>query len=79
VEIADTHPTTGLYALGVEFDAPPHSLLSSARAREIWRPKVLLRSGMRLHRVVSAAWVQDPAAERERLLDAARGATEAQA
>ena len=79
VDIAVTHLTTGLYALGVEFDAPRHALLSSARAREIWRPKLLLRSGMRLHRVVSAAWVQDPAAERERLLQAARGAMEAQA
>jgi hypothetical protein len=76
VDIAVTHPTTGLYALGVEFDAPRHSLLSSARAREIWRPKLLLRSGMRLYRVVPAAWVQDPAAERKRLIDAARGATE---
>ncbi len=35
VDIAVTHPTTGLYAFGVEFDAPRHSLLSSARAREI--------------------------------------------
>ena len=76
VDIAVTHPTTGLYALGVEFDAPRHSLLSSARAREIWRPKLLLRSGMRLHRVVSAAWVQDPAAERQRLIEAVRSAME---
>jgi hypothetical protein len=79
VDIAVTHPTTGLYALGVEFDAPQHALLSSARAREIWRPNLLLRSGMRLHRVVSSAWVQDPAAERQRLIEAARGAMEAQA
>jgi primosomal replication protein N'' len=77
VDIAVTHPTTGLYTLGVEFDTPRHVLLSSARAREIWRPKLLLRSGMRLHRVVSAAWVQDPAAERERLIEAAHGAMEA--
>ncbi|WP_088346496.1 MULTISPECIES: AAA domain-containing protein [Rhodomicrobium] len=79
MDIAVTHPATGLYALGIEFDAPRHALLASARAREIWRPKLLLRSGMRLHRVVSAAWVQDPAGERERLLQAAREATEAQA
>lgn len=78
VDIAVTHPTTGLYALGVEFDAPRHSLLPSARAREIWRPKLLLRSGMQLHRAVSAAWVQDPAAERQRLIEAARRAMEVQ-
>jgi hypothetical protein len=34
---------------------------------------------MRLHRVVPAAWVQDPAAERKKLIDAARDATEVSA
>jgi hypothetical protein len=76
VDIAVSHPTTGFYVFGVEFDTPRHKLLSSARAREVWRPRLLTQSGMRLHRVVSAAWVQDPNAERQRLIEAARSAME---
>ncbi len=75
VEIAVSHPETGLYALGVEFDSPSHRLLRHARAREVWRPKLLARSGMRLHRIPSSAWVQDPEGERARLLAAAREVT----
>jgi primosomal replication protein N'' len=74
LDIAVTDPETGLYALGVEFDSPRHSLLRNARAREVWRPKVLERSGLRLHRIQSSAWAHDPAGERSRLLVAAREA-----
>ncbi|MBU2582426.1 MAG: DUF4011 domain-containing protein [Alphaproteobacteria bacterium] len=75
LDIAVTHPVTGLYALGVEFDSPRHHLLRQARAREVWRPKLLARSGLVLHRIQSSAWVQDQARERERLILAARAAT----
>jgi primosomal replication protein N'' len=75
LDIAVTHPDTGLYALGVEIDSPRHHLLARARAREVWRPKLLARSGLRLHRIQSSAWVQDRVDQRERLTRAARAAT----
>lgn len=79
VDIAVTDDATGLYALGVEFNSPRHHLLANARARDIWRPKLLARSGMRLHRVMSAAWVQERHAKQQRLIEAARRAMEAPA
>jgi hypothetical protein len=74
LDIAVTHPDTGLYALGIELDSPRHPLLRQARAREVWRPKLLARSGLRLHRIQSSAWVQDRVRECERLILAARAA-----
>lgn len=75
VDIAVSDPTSGMYVLGVEFDSPRHHLLRHARAREVWRPRLLQRSGLALHRILSASWVQDPAHERARLVEAARHAT----
>jgi primosomal replication protein N'' len=75
LDIAVRHPDTGLYALGVELDSPRHHLLARARAREVWRPKLLMRSGLKLHRIQSSAWVQDRAGECQRLIRAARAAT----
>jgi primosomal replication protein N'' len=76
VDIAVVHPKTKLYSLGVELDGPRHHVLNSARARDLWRPKVLERSGMRVHRVYSAAWASNTAQERGRLLEAAKRAEE---
>ncbi|WP_416221036.1 AAA domain-containing protein [Pseudomonas sp. RP23018S] len=67
LDFAIEHPTTGVYAIGIECDAPCHPLLERARAREIWRPKVLGRAIAQLHRVSSQAWYHDPEAEQERL------------
>ena len=75
LDIAVKHAVTGLYALGVEFDSPRHHLLQQARAREVWRPKLLARSGLPLHRIQSSSWVQNPTRGRERLIQAARAAT----
>ena len=75
VDVAVVHSKTGLYCLGVELDGPRHPVLNSAKARDIWRPRLLERQGMKLHRVLSAAWAADPAREQERLLKAAREAT----
>jgi hypothetical protein len=76
VDVAVIHPQTGLYCLGVELDSPRHPVLNSAKARDIWRPRLLARQGMQLHRVMSAAWATDPGRERQRLLRAALAATE---
>jgi primosomal replication protein N'' len=74
LDIAVTEPESSSYILGVEFDSPRHHLLRHARAREVWRPKLLARSGLRLHRISSAEWVRNPDAERARLIIAARKA-----
>jgi hypothetical protein len=76
VDVAVVHPKTKLYSLGVELDGPRHHVLNSARARDLWRPKVLERSGMQVHRVYSAAWASNTAHERQRLLEAAKKAEE---
>ena len=67
LDFAIEDPRTGLYGIGIECDAPRHRLLRSARAREMWRPKVLRRSIPVIHRVSSYGWFNDPARERERL------------
>lgn len=72
VDIAVSEPGSARYVLGVEFDSPRHNLLRHARAREIWRPKLMIRSGLRLHRMSSAEWVRSPDRERARLIAAAR-------
>ena len=60
-------PNTGLYAIAIDCDSPPHRLLAQARAREMWRPSVLKRSIPHIHRVSSHRWYHDPSEERERL------------
>ena len=70
LDYAIEHPETGLFALGIECDAPRHALLENARAREIWRTKVLNRAIPLIHRVSSRGWYYEPEQERQRLLDA---------
>lgn len=74
LDFAIEDPNTGLYALGIECDAPRNRLLDFARAREIWRPSVLKRSIPAIHRVSSAGWYADPAREKRLLQDALRQA-----
>ncbi|WOH85450.1 AAA domain-containing protein [Bradyrhizobium sp. BEA-2-5] len=74
LDFAVIDPRTGLYAIGVECDAPRHRLLERARAREIWRPKVLGRAVPYVHRVSSYAWTHAGDAERLRLKNAVENA-----
>ncbi|MBN3830763.1 AAA domain-containing protein [Burkholderia sp. Ac-20344] len=67
LDFAIANPETGLYAIGIECDAPRHPLLEHARAREIWRPSVLGRAIPTLHRVSSQAWYHAPETEKARL------------
>lgn len=71
IDLSIVHPETGLYCLGIELDGPQQGLLKSARARDIWRPSLLERQGMNVHRIFSASWADDPVKERTRLLQAA--------
>ncbi|TQM03689.1 superfamily I DNA and/or RNA helicase [Pseudoxanthomonas sp. 3HH-4] len=70
LDFAIEDPATGLYALGIECDSPRHALLKHARAREIWRRKVLGRSIPYIHRVSSQGWHRDGGTEREALKQA---------
>lgn len=72
LDYAIEHPQTGLFAIGIECDAPRHPLLEHARAREVWRPQVLQRSLSVLHRVSCHGWYHDGKHERQMLLDAVR-------
>ena len=70
LDFAVEHPQTGLFAIGIECDAPRHDLLDRARAREVWRPNVLRRAVPMIHRVSSQAWYGSGDAERLRLQQA---------
>jgi primosomal replication protein N'' len=74
LDFAVTDPRTGLYAIGVECDAPRHRLLEKARAREVWRPNVLSKAVPQIHRVSSYAWTHSGEAERQRLKEAVENA-----
>lgn len=76
LDFAIEDPKTGLFAVGIECDAPRHELLGSARAREVWRPSVLRRAVAKIHRVSSHAWYHTPEEERDRLRDAIASALE---
>jgi primosomal replication protein N'' len=70
LDLAIENPATGLYGIGIECDAPRHTLLANARAREIWRPQVLSRSIGRVYRVSSQGWLQAPDTEKAKLREA---------
>jgi len=70
LDFAIEHPTTGLFAIGIECDAPHHKLLAHARARDVWRAKVLQRAIPVIHRVSSVAWYHEGERERRRLREA---------
>jgi primosomal replication protein N'' len=70
LDFAIENPRTGLYAIGIECDAPRHRILETARAREVWRPKVLRHALPHVHRVSSYGWLHGGDAERARLRSA---------
>ncbi len=67
LDLAVLDPSTGLYGLGIECDAPYHRLLSTARSRDIWRPAMIRKSIPQLHRVSVQRWYADPRGEADRL------------
>jgi len=70
LDLAIEDPRTGMYGIGIECDAPRHPILETARAREIWRPRVLRRAIAVVHRVSSRGWFSTPEDERQCLRDA---------
>jgi primosomal replication protein N'' len=70
VDFAIIDPRTRLFGIGIECDAPRHHLLSHARGREIWRPKVMGGAFPRMHRVSSKGWYHEGDKERDSLRSA---------
>lgn len=80
LDFAIVDGASSLFGIGIECDSPQHQLLARARAREIWRPRVLGRSIPVVHRVSSYDWYHRPQHERDRLriaVEAAVGTREA--
>lgn len=74
LDFAIQDPRTNLYAIGIECDAPRHRILETARAREVWRPRVLRHAVPNVHRVSSHGWLNAGDAERARLKSAVESA-----
>jgi primosomal replication protein N'' len=74
IDLVVEDPRTGLYGIGIECDAPRHSLLADARAREVWLPGLLNRTIARVHRVSSRGWYIDRKTEQHRLQEAIEAA-----
>lgn len=70
IDIAIENPRTGLFAIGIECDAPCHHILTGAKHREIWRQSVLSKSIPKIHRISSREWYQKKERERELLKEA---------
>jgi len=63
-------PKNKRFGIGIECDAHCHEILKVARAREVWRPKVLNMGIPYVHRVPSYAWYHNRNEEVERLKEA---------
>ena len=60
-------PEKKRFGIGIECDAHCHPILETARAREVWRPKVLRMEIPHVHRVTSYAWYHRRKEEMDRL------------
>lgn len=58
------------FGIGIECDAHCHEILKAARAREVWRPKVLNKGIPYVHRVQSYDWYHRRVEEEGRLKEA---------
>jgi hypothetical protein len=67
LDFAIEDPHSGLYRIGIECDAPRHGILGTARAREMWRARVLRKAIPHIHRVSAREWMRVGDAERKRL------------
>ena len=67
VDFSIRDPRTRKFGVGIECDPPDHRLTRRARAREIWRPAMLLRAYPVIHKVSISAWYDGRQKERDRL------------
>jgi very-short-patch-repair endonuclease len=60
IDLAIVHPNPELgYILGIECDGKAYHSEWSARARDVWRQRILERRGWKIHRVWSTNWWLD--------------------
>ena len=78
VDLSVESKSKGHFAIAIECDSPVDEAghLSTARARDVWRPKILKRAIPFVHRVSSHGWYHDNTCERERLKQAVQRALE---
>lgn len=75
IDLAVRHPSkAGEFVLGIECDGATYHSSKSARDRDRLRQEVLERLNWKLHRIWSLDWYRNPKRERDRLLQAVRGA-----
>jgi very-short-patch-repair endonuclease len=78
IDIAVADPERpGRYVLGVELDGPSYASAQSARDRDRLRNAVLRDHGWQLHRIWAMDWLQRPAEQAQKLLQAIEDAREA--
>jgi primosomal replication protein N'' len=70
IDLAVKHPdSTRGYLLGIECDGKAFHSSFTARARDIWRERILRSRGWRIHRIWSSDWWANPHAEVQKVLD----------
>ena len=67
-------PQRKQFGIGIECDAHCHPILETARAREVWRPKVISMAIPHVHRVTIYEWYHNREEEMERLKKAIENA-----
>jgi primosomal replication protein N'' len=70
VDFAIPDPLSGMFGIGIECEAHRHPILTTARAREIWRRKIMEQAFPTIHRVSARAWYETPLLEQQRLREA---------
>lgn len=69
IDLAIRHPAPARgYLLGIECDGKLFHPDWSARARDVWRQRILERRGWKLHRVWSTDWWLDPEEEVKKIM-----------
>ncbi len=76
VDFAVIDPATGLFGVGIECVPPNHSLLATARAREIWRTDLIVSKYRAFIRVSGRDWLQNRDAEQRRIVREIRNVLE---
>lgn len=64
----------GHFAIGIECDGATYHSARTARERDRLRQEVLEKMGWRIYRVWSTDWIKNPAAEKQKLIDAVEDA-----
>ena len=67
IDIAIKHPTHAGFVLGIECDGKAYHSDWTARARDVWRQRILQERGWKIHRIWSTNWWLDRDSELRKL------------